>query len=334
MTDIALARSSRACAVAAACLLAALGRGARADQPPPAAAAVSASPPAVLAPAPPPPPYSIPWQLRPVAATTAVRSDSSVAFYDTGGAAGTTVATMLLGSYALTPRLAPLIRLGFVQNQAPGTTPDGSSFVNPIVGLTYARRAGSLRWALFGGATLPIGSGSGDHPDAGAAAANTAGLQARSGMDNAMFAVNYFTAIAGGDVAYVDHRLTVQAEATVFELLRVHGDDTGAGSTDAARTNSTMGLHAGYFLFPFLSVGAEVRYQRWLTTPTRLVMGNRVDIPDANKDTTTVAIGPRAHFKLRPGLVVRPGLAYARALDNPLSGSSYNMLQVDVPVVF
>ncbi|MFL5303716.1 MAG: hypothetical protein ACJ8F1_00815 [Polyangia bacterium] len=321
-------------ALAAACAAGVLGGVARgADSVAPEATAVAVAPPSATAPTP-PPPYSIPWQLRPAAAASVVRSDSSVAFYDTAGASGSTVATMLLGSYAVTSHLAPLLRLGFVQNQAPGAAPDGSSFINPIVGLTYARRAGSVRWAAFAGGTIPIGAGSGDHPDAGVAAANTAGLQARSGMDNAMFAVNYFTGIVGADVAYVDHRLTVQAEATLFQLLRVHGDDAGGQSSDAARTNSTMGLHAGYFLLPFLSVGAELRYQRWLSTPTRVVMGTKSDIPSANKDTTTVAIGPRAHFAVGRGMFLRPGISYARALDAPLSNSSYNMVQVDVPLVF
>ncbi len=301
---------------------------------PPEATAVSVAPVAAPSPPPPPGPYSLPWQLRPAAATTVIRSDSSVAFYDAAGNSGSTEATMLLGSYAVTPHLAPVVRLGFVKNQAPGTTPDGSSFINPLVGLTYARHTPRIRWALFGAATVPIGQGSGDHPDAGVAAANTAGLQARSGMDNSMFAVNYATAIVGADVAFVSHKLTVQAEATLFQLFRVHGDDAGAGSTDATRTNSTMGLHAGYFLLPVLSVGAEIRYQRWLTTPTRLVMGNKVDIPEANKDTTTVAIGPRAHFALGHNMFLRPGISYTRALDNPLSGSSYNTLQVDLPVSF
>ncbi len=300
----------------------------------PEATAVSVAPPTVAPPPPPPGPYSLPWQLRPAAASTVLRVDSSVAFYDTAGNSGSTEATMLLGSYAVTPRLSPVVRLGFVQNQAPGTTPDGSSFINPVIGLTYARHTQLLRWALFGGATIPIGAGSGDHPDAGAAAANTAGLQARSGMDNSMFAVNYATAILGADLAYVDHRLTLQAEATLFQLFRVHGDDAGAQSTDATRTNSTMGVHAGYFVIPALSVGAELRYQRWLTTPTRLVMGKKADVPDANLDTLTVAVGPRAHIKLGHGMFLRPGVSYSRALDNPLSGQSYNTLQIDVPVLF
>jgi hypothetical protein len=176
--------------------------------------------------------------------------------------------------------------------------------------------------------------GSGDHADVGTATANKAGIAARSAMDNAMFAVNYFTAIVGGDVAYVDHKLTLQAEATLFQLLRAHGDDAGGASSDATRTNSTFGIHAGYFVLPYLSLGAELRYQRWLSTVTQISSGAKVDIPDASKDTMTVAIGPRAHFAIGKGMYLRPGLSYSRGLDQPLTTSSYNVLQIDVPVVF
>jgi hypothetical protein len=153
-------------------------------------------------------------------------------------------------------------------------------------------------------------------------------------MDNAMFAVNYFTAIVGGDIAYVDHKLTLQAEATLFQLLRAHGDDAGGASSDAARTNSTFGIHAGYFVLPYLSLGAELRYQRWLSTVTQISNGAKTDIADSSKDTMTVAIGPRAHFALGKGMFLRPGLSYSRGLDQPLTTSSYNVLQIDVPVVF
>ena len=83
-------------------------------------------------------------------------------------------------------------------------------------------------------------------------------------------------------------------------------------STDSARTNSTVGLHAGYFIIPMLSLGGELRYQRWLTTPTPLSMGNKVNFTDAAMDTVTVAIGPRAHFQVAKGMFLRPGISYAR----------------------
>jgi len=306
-----------------------------ATAPAPAATAVAAGSVApATAPTPPPPPYSLPWQLRPVGAVNVLRSDTAFAFYDNGaGASGSTVATMLLGSYKVTPNLAPMVRLGFVQNDAPAMGVDGTSFVNPIVGATYARKVDSIRWAAFLGATVPIGMGGGAMPAAGAATANASGIRARSAMDNAMFAVNYFTGIVGGGVAYVDHKLTVQLEATLLQLMRVRGE-AAAISTDSARTNSTVGLHAGYFIIPMLSLGGEIRYQRWLSTPTQLVMGNKVDIADVAKDTLTVAIGPRAHFQIGKGMFLRPGIAYARALDKPLTDASYNVIQVDLPLYF
>jgi hypothetical protein len=301
----------------------------------PAATAVAGAPPTPAAlPAPAAPPYSLPWQLRSAAPASAVRSDTAFALYENAaGQQGSTVATMLTGSYKVTPSLAPLLRLGYVQNSAPGTDPSGTSFLNPIVGVTYGRKLGAFRVAGFLGATLPVGGGGGDTPDKGAAAANKAGISARSAMDNAMFAVDYFTGIVGADAAWVDHRVTVQAEATLFQLFRARGAGT-APATDDTRTNSTFGLHAGVFIIPQLSLGGELRYQRWLTTPTQLVMGKAVPIPDANLDTTTVAIGPRGHFALGHGMFFRPGIAYARGLDKPLTTSSYNMVQVDLPVVF
>ena len=82
-------------------------------------------------------------------------------------------------------------------------------------------------------------------------------------MDNSMFAVDYFTIFPGADLAYVAHGLTVQAEATLFQLTRVRGKDTVPGK-DSSNTNLTAGLHVGYFVIPQFSVGVELRHQRWL----------------------------------------------------------------------
>ena len=282
----------------------------------------------------PPPLYSLPWQLRPVTVGTVVRSDTSAAFYNNATGSGDTVVTMLSGTYKLTPNIAPMVRMGFVQNGPPGTAPDGTSFVNPVVGVTYSQKLGrSFRLAGFLGTTVPIGMGGGNAPDAAASGADTAAIAARSGMDNSMFAVNYMAIIPGVDVAYIDHKFTLQAEATLFQLFRVKGSDTTAISPDASRTNSTMGIHAGYFPLPWLSVGGEMRYQRWLSTPTRIVMGVRSDLPAANLDTVSFAVGPRFNFKFGKTWL-RPGVSYAQELDEPFSGSHYRIVQVDVPVVF
>ena len=105
---------------------------------------------------------------------------------------------------------------------------------------TYARKLGSFRLAGFLGATIPVGAGGGDTPDKGAAAANKAGIAARSGMDNAMFAVDYLTAIGGVDAAYVDHRVTIQAEATLFQLFRVRGAGTAPARGASASNNAPV----------------------------------------------------------------------------------------------
>jgi len=336
---------SRFCraSLALACAGALFSTAARAADPAPdpgAPAATAVSAPAVAtsgAPAAPLPPYSLPWQLRGVSPTNVVRSDNSFAFYkNAAGVSGNAQVTMLLASYKLTPNLAPLVRLGVVKNDVPGTTADGSTFINPVAGLTYGRRAGSVRWSGFGGVTIPIGMGAGDGADSGERTANATGIAARAGMDNAMFAVNYLTAILGGDVAYVDHKLTVQGEVTLFQLFRVHGSDTGAQSSDATRTNSTYGLHVGYFVIPQLSLGGELRYQRWLSTVTSVnaTTGAKTDIPDYAKDTLSFAVGPRGNFAVGKGMFLRPGISYARGLDRPLKDSSYNVVQVDVPLVF
>src|SRR4029079_14268332 len=102
-----------------------------------------------------------------------------------------TVATSLLGSYAITPEFAPLVRVGLVSNSPPGTAPGGAAITNPVVGATYALALPpSFRLAFFLGLTIPIGMGGGDSADPATLAAVKAGAPARSAMDNAMFAVN------------------------------------------------------------------------------------------------------------------------------------------------
>jgi hypothetical protein len=111
-------RLIHASALALASLCAPLAASA---QPPPEADSANAVPeagPVPIAPAPAPakPPYSIPFQLRPAASVTVLRTDTSFAFYDdpVADSDGTTVASMLLASYKLTDNLCPLIRVGMV----------------------------------------------------------------------------------------------------------------------------------------------------------------------------------------------------------------------------
>lgn len=293
----------------------------------------AATPPAD-APAPKAPPYSLPFQLRPVAPGNVVRSDTAFAMYENAaGEGGTAVASMLLASYKVTPNLAPLVRLGIAQNSPPdapaGTMPpppeSGVSFLNPVLGAIFAPELPKpLKLGLFLGVTLPIGTGGGDDPDPAQAAANAAGIPARSAFDNAMFAVNYLTVFPGVDFAYVDAGLTLQAEVTVFQLLKTRGPD----AADDSNTNFTGGLHAGYFLIPELSLGAEIRHQRWLSTPTP------VESNEDLRDTTTFAVGPRVHLKLGETMWLRPALAFAMPLDKPMSDSKHKIIQLDLPFAF
>jgi len=309
----------------------------------PAQAHAQADPPPAeaAAPAPPPPPYSLPWQLRPVVAGNVVRSDTAIAFYENpvSGESGSTVASMLLGSYKVTPDFAPLVRLGVVSNSPPESAGEsGFNFINPVVGGTYAfKLSPDFKLAAFLGLTIPVGGGGGDMPESGNAAANGAGIVARSAMDNAMFAVNYFTIFPGVGLAYVNHGFTAQIEVTLLELLRVRGKDNPANA-DSARTNFTAGLHLGYFFIPQLSAGAELRHQRWLSTPSTIKAGGMTmrtqAMEDTLRDTTTFAIGIRGHIKLNDTMWLRPGIAYARALDDPMDLAKYNIVQVDLPFVF
>lgn len=307
-----------------AALAGAADRPARAQLP---SGSVSTSPAAASpAPAAPPPPYSLPWQLRPITAASVVRSDTTVSFHELGGTSASTVASTLLLSYRLLPRFAPVVRLAYIHN-TPGTAPGtGNAFVNPLVGATSSfDLAPGLKLALFLGFTLPIGQGGGAPAGMNAtAAAAAAGINARSAMDNALFAVNYFTAIPGVGLAYSRAGFTAQVEATVLQLVRVRNP---AVERDRSRTNFTSGLHLGYFLLPMLSLGGELRFQRWLSSPAML------DTWPDRRETLSFALGPRAHFKVG-NRWLRPGIAYAQGIDAPMTTRKDRIVQLDIPFVF
>jgi hypothetical protein len=287
-----------------------------------------------------PPSYSFPWQLRPLNSGNAVRIESTAAvFNDANGNVDEAVTTMLSASYQIAPHWAPTVRLGFVGNDAPGAALDGSSFVNPLVGATYTRRIGSYDLAVFGATTIPVGTGGGGAPDLRAARTNVASTTARP-ADSAMFAVDYMTGLVGLDAAYVSHRFTAQAEATLLQSVRVRGASSPA-ATDSFRTSSAVGLHLGYFIGSHLSLGADLLYQRWLSHPTTANPAARARVPvsDADMDTVTAAAGPRLHFRLGNQVWIHPGLSFvrgfdARGLDAPLLTAQTTAVQIDVPITF
>jgi hypothetical protein len=266
-----------------------------------------------------------------------VRSDSSFAGYENANAqSGFAVVSQLTGTYRIPGTgsapgtgLAPLVKLTVVNDSPPNGGTGGFAFVNPIVGASYALALGSgFRASAFLGVTIPVGMGGGDTPDKGALDARTVGPVVRAGMDNALFAVNDLTVVPGLDVAYVAHGLTVQVEVTLFQLERVRGS---AVQLEASKTNLTSGLHVGYFVASFLSLGAELHYQRWINAPFAVEQGK----PGTSWDLPSVTAGPRLHFELAPGLWLRPGVAYTRGFNHPMtSPANDNVVQLDVPVIF
>lgn len=284
--------------------------------------------------------YSLPWQLRPVTIGNAARVESGVAaFDDPNGNLDLELATVVTASYRVTPEWAPMLRLGFVGNDAPGAARDGGSFVNPVVGVTHARRLGGYELAVFAATTIPVGTGGGNTANPSAAKANAASRTARP-MDDAMFAVNYLTPIVGADLAYVSHGFTAQVEASLLQLVRVRGDRS-AEASDALRTSAVMGLHLGYFMGSYFSLGTDLRYQRWLSHPTYLhpTRRERVPVPDTRMDVFTVAIGPRFHFALGAQCGIHPGVSFVRGFDSrgfdaPFIDDQTTAIQVDIPVQF
>lgn len=284
-----------------------------------------------------PAPYSLPFQLRPATAATAVRLDSSFSKYENAKAqGGFAEVSELTGSFRIPGTgeapgtgLAPLAKLTVVGDSPPPGATGGAAFVNPLLGAMYALKLDpAFRASAFLGVTLPVGMGGGDTPDAGALDARNVGVPVRAGLDNSLFAVNDIAVIPGIDFAYVASGFTAQLEVTLFQLNRVRGDKA---DPDASKTNLTGGLHLGYFLTDMISVGAELRYQRWLSAP-KAVNNN---LPGTSVDLLSMGVGPRFHFKLGPGIWMRPGIAYVRGFDAPMSRPrNDNIVQLDIPVIF
>lgn len=283
---------------------------------------------------------SLPWQLHAMTTSNVIQVDSAAAvFRDPHGNVDIAATTVLSASYQLADRWAPMLRLGFAGNNAPGAALDGTSVGNPIVGATYTRSMNTRRVALFAAAAIPVGSGGGNDPDPRAARTNAAAITARP-VDEAMFAVDHATAIVGADIAYVKNGFTAQAETTLSQSVRARGDKTAAGA-DGFRTRATMGTHLGMFLGRHVSVGADLQYQRWLSHPTMLDEMTDARVPIANEDlaTLTASIGARMHFHVGKASI-HPGISYTRgfdglALHGPMNITKQtNAIAIVIPVLF
>ncbi len=277
------------------------------------------------APAPALTPYSLPWQLRSTAAVTALRTDSNFVVRATDSGEAVTEVSMLSFSYRISKDVpvAPFVRLGVSHNDVGGR--GGTAFLNPVLGAGWALDLlPGLRANFFLALALPLGMGGGNAPDPQTSAAVTAGVLARSAMDNAMFAVNDLTVFPGVGLSYSRWGFTAQAEATLLQLTRVRGE---AVAPDASRTNFTTGVHLGYFPWSWFSLGAEMRYQRYLSTPVAVAKNASV------RDNLTFAIGPRFHIK-GDGFWLRPGVSITVPLDDPMVKQRMVLVQLDVPLIF
>lgn len=270
-------------------------------------------------------PYALPWSLRPAGPVNVVRSDTAIGLFEDGGVDGNTVASTFLIAYKVAPAVSPLLRFAVVRND-PAMGGSATAMSNPLIGAMYALPVASpYKVGLFGGLALPLGSGGGNDADPNMTTTVRSAIAARSSMDNALFAINDLTPIVGVDATYVAGGLTVQLEATLFELFRVRGDEV---QPDEHKTNFTSGAHVGYFVLPFVSTSVEVRYQRWLSTPAA------VKATPSTRDTLSGALGVRGHIPLGEKRWLRPGISYARGFDDPMTGRNYQIVQIDVPFAF
>jgi hypothetical protein len=272
--------------------------------------------------------YSLPFQLRPAITWNVLRSDTSYAFSQTpAGDKGTTLVTSLLFGYKVTEEIQPFVRIAYTHFAPPGLD-SASAISNPLLGVTYGiKPSDDIRIAAILGITAPIGQGGGDEITS-KTVAQQGGSAARMALDGALFAQNDVAIVPGVSAAWIAKGFTVQGELTFVQLMRARGD-----IGDKSRSILTSGLHVGYFVIPELSVGAEIRHQRFLSTPIALEKAPTDERRAELRDNTSVAFGVRGHFQLG-NFWLRPGVAFAMPLDQPLAGSKTKMLQLDIPFVF
>jgi len=272
--------------------------------------------------APAPQPYILPWQLRPAAPVSVVRIDSSLAM----NKSSMTYAMFVLGSYKVWKNLSPFVRLGLVENISTKNGHDYAAITNPALGAAYTFFLPKhLRLTTALAFVIPVGMGGGDKRDNNIFNTIQSGNYARSAMDGAMYAVNDFTTMAGLDFAFVAHRWTVQLETSFLFLSRTRG---AAVQKDTFKANMTSGLFVGYFIGSSFSLGAEIRYQRWLSTPVA------VQADPLKRDTLSLALGFRFHFQIKDKVWIRPGFSYSRGLTGLMSTQNYDIMQFDLPIAF
>lgn len=271
--------------------------------------------------------YSLPWLLRPAIAPTLLRLDSAFDFADKA----TIVAPVLTGGYAFIPKtLGVYARVGMVSN-APKQGESATALSNPLFFVLFTPEvAPGVRVGGFLGVTAPIGAGGGNNPDLNNNNAMKAGIYSRQAMDNALFATNYFTPTVGVTGAYIQNGLTVQADVTLLELIRVKGD---LADKDENRTNFTTGLHLGYQVIPLITPSLEFHYQHWLSTPAAVSAPPPKGDP-SRRGQATLGAGVRFNLPIGKDAIMRPGIAYFHPLEDPMTAAKDKIIQFDLPVAF
>lgn len=276
-------------------------------------------------------PYVSPFLLRGVGAGNALQLDTTVAPYtDSKTKLGQTATVSLFSvSARVASELALNVKFGVVRNDHPSAPSSTAS--TGATNLAFGGMWGTTiadYWRVSASACIaaPIGAGGGSRPDVDNAAAMKAAVLARGGMDNTMFAVNDVPIPLGLDVAYVRRGFTAQVELTVAPMVRARGAQS---SPDRSKVNATSGLFFGYFLVPRqFSVGAELRYQRYLSTPDAVAKDSSL------RDNLTTGGGVRGYFELASNVSFRPGLSYGTGLEGAVADRHFQMVQVDLPIAF
>ncbi|MBL8714745.1 MAG: hypothetical protein JNL79_02050 [Myxococcales bacterium] len=279
---------------------------------------------APVTPAPAAAPVLLPFGLRGVGVGNAVRLDQTFASYTASDKAYQESVHFLSAAVKVGDSFAVSLRTGFDRYGQPDR-PTTTGFLNTVVAGQYSvKLAPTWRFAAVLGAGLPTASGAGNNPDPDVAAAHKAGNLARGLMNGVMFTPNEIYALFGADLAFVARGFTAQIEVTVAPGARVRGE---VATPDATKVNSVNGLALGYYVIPQLSVGAELWYQRWLSTPAS------VEKDSSLRDALSLVGGVRGHIDAG-GFKVRPGVSYGVGVRGTLADKHVHMLQLDVPVSF
>lgn len=278
--------------------------------------------------------YALPWTMRPAIAPNLLRIESSIGIRNDGVAA----VTLLTGGYAVLPtKLGFYARFGVTNSvlstpNAPATNNIATGAVtNPLLmALFTPELTKGLRLTVFGAATIPVGTGGGNTPPALTASSIATGIPTRSAMDNALFAVNYFTPILGLGAAYMRWGFTFQAEATVLQLIRVRGENHRS-ATDDMRTNFTVGASVGYLIHRYVTASAEFHYQHWLSAPNLLNPPTGTP-PSVNQ--ASFEVGVRGNWPISRTVLARPGLSFGMGFNGAMADREYKVIHVDFPITF